>query len=751
MRFPTSFIKATTKYTTFEEFIPAPYMRKSFYSSEETIAHLIIGSTGFYEVFLNGKRYTKGALAPYICNPDHLVYYDEYDLPLVKGENVLGLCAGNGFINHIGGHSWMFDKATYREVPSIALELSYYCGDEKISIYSDESFRVAPSPIVFDDYRYGEHYDARLNISGWSLPGFDDSNWNNALPAVQPLGEKRICTAEPITVQKELKPISITKQKDGYVYDFGVNLAGVCRLNIKGEAGQQIDLLHGEYLIDGIPDIWNIWSKTEYAEWDEKMVHRDIYICSGEGKETYTPTFTYHGFQYVYVTGITEEQATEDLLTYLVMNSNIKVRGDFYCSNPTANYLQQITRNSDLANFYYFPTDCPHREKNGWTADAALSSEHMLLNLEPDKSFAEWMQSICKAQAHSGSLPGIVPTAFWGFNWGNGPAWDSVLVYLPYYIYIYRGDLSLARDSAQNFIRYLKYINSRRDEKGLIHFGLGDWCQPGVSEDKYDTPLEFTDTVISKDIADKSALLFKELGLKEEQQYAENFSSELRASVRKHLININTLIAAGNHQTSQAMSLFYNIFEPDEEPKAFENLLEMIDAADGHFTTGILGGRVIFHVLSKFGRSDLAFNMITRPDYPSYGNWVARGATSLWEDFRKEGDRVNSRNHHFWGDISSWFIRNLAGIKLNPNKCNVNEVEISPSFIHQLSSASAYHIAPLGKISVEWKRINKKEIELTLEIPEKMDASLVTDEYRIQNNKNTANITSGVYILRKIN
>lgn len=207
-----------------------------------------------------------------------------------------------------------------------------------------------------------------------------------------------------------------------------------------------------------------------------------MYICKGEGEETYTPSFTYHGFQYVLVTGITPEQATSDLLTYVVMNSDLKERGGFTCSDPTVNTLQELTRRSDLANFYYFPTDCPQREKNGWTADAALSSEHLLLNLSPETSYREWMRNICKAMDDRGALPGIVPTGGWGFHWGNGPAWDNVLLYLPYFVYLYRGDKTILEESAASILRYLHYLTTRVNEEGLIKIGLGDWVSAGPGQ-----------------------------------------------------------------------------------------------------------------------------------------------------------------------------------------------------------------------------------------------------------------------------
>ena len=329
------------------------------------------------------------------------------------------------------------------------------------------------------------------------------------------------------------------------------------------------------------------------------------------------------------------------------------------------------------------------------------------------------MRNICKAMDDRGALPGIVPTGGWGFHWGNGPAWDNVLLYLPYFVYLYRGDKTILEESAASILRYLHYLTTRVNEEGLIKIGLGDWCPPARGSDQYKAPLEFTDTVLSMDIAEKAAYIFGVLGMAPQQTFAASLAAQFRAAVRERLVDFSTMTAAGNCQTSQAMALFYGVFEPGERPAAFDRLLRLIEEQDGHMDTGVLGGRVIFHVLTDFGRSDLAFNMIVRPDFPSYGNWVARGATSLWEDFQPEGGDVTSHNHHFWGDISRWFIQALAGIRFNPHRRSLLEADIRPSFVPQLDSASGFHLAPAGKIASSWVR-EGGEIRLTVEFPADM-------------------------------
>lgn len=742
-----NFIKATNEYSTLERKVPAPYIRKKFVSDIDTTAKITIAACGFYEIYINGKKYTKGFFAPYISNPEHYIYYDEYEVPVEKGENVIGILLGNGFQNNPGGYIWNFDKASFRSAPMVAISLSFLNSDgEDVIIKSDSSFKCHPSPIRADDYRFGEYYDANFEILGWNKKGFDDSSWYNAIETLPPKGNLVKCFAEPIVKEFEVKPVNIIKDGNDYIYDFGINNAGICRLNINGKKGQKIEIQHAEMVKHGKLFMENVWFVRDYWERDKDIVHKDTYICKGCNGETYTPTFTYHGFRYVKVSGITPEQAIPELLTYIVLHSDIKSRGNFVCSNETVNKLQELTRRSDISCFHYFPTDCPQREKNGWTADAALSAEHMMLNFAPEASYREWLKNICKSQNSEGALPGIVPTAGWGYDWGNGPAWDSVLAYLPYFVYVYRGETQMIKESASAFMAYLQYLLTRVDDKGLMHIGLGDWCHVGGIEPK--APLEVTDSIMSMDIANKMSVMFDAIGLSYERDFAKKIALDFKTAIRNNLIDFETMTASGSCQTSQAMCLYYGVFTQEESKMAFERLLEMIKATDDHIDVGVLGGRVIFHVLSMFGHSDLALKMITRPDYPSYGNWIARGATTLWESFLE--DREESTNHHFWGDISAWFIKRLAGIQYNPNGNDISELEVRPSFVQTLDNVEAYYESPHGKIVSSWKR-NGNSIVLSLQVPEKIKANIyLEDSFIFEDGTSQNNALTGEYIIKQI-
>lgn len=719
--FPQRFISASHSYTTLERPVAAPMLRRCFSALKPVRkAEALICGLGFYELYVNGEQVTKGFLAPYISNPDHILYYDRYDLTsfLHPGKNALGVILGNGFLNNPGGAVWDFHLAPWRAVPMLSMRVTMeYEDGETVSFEADERFRTAPSPILFDDLRAGEDYDARLYEKNWAQPDFHDGSWEHAFFVTPPRGEKRMTAAQPIRVERRVLPVAIEPEGDGWRYDFGENNAGFFELCICGKSGQKIELSFGETVENG-----KMLTENHIFR-EELRVQKVRYILSGKGEEHYIPHFCYFGYRYIRVAGITEEQAKPPLLTMLPAHSDIGSRGAFACSDERLNQLQEYARRSTLSNFYYFPTDCPHREKNGWTGDASLSAEQTLLNFEPEKSYAEWLRNIRKAQTENGRLPGIVPTGTWGYTWGNGPAWDSALFTLPYYTYLYRGDKAILRENAFAFMRYLVYIRSRRMENGLVSCGLGDWLQPYREAHEYSTPLEFTDSVYTMDIARKAAFLFREIGMEAEACYADCLFREMREAIRRELISFPECRVCGGGQTPQAMAIFYDVLDRKEKKTAFTLLLDAIQKEGGRIYVGILGGRALFHVLAEYGEVDLALQMMTRPDYPSFGSWLSKGATTLWEEFTPEGGRTLSLNHHCWAFISGFFLKDIAGIRINPNGRGADTVLLAPSFPAALSFAEGRHESVCGEVLIRWEK-TAEGVALDIRVPDGMYAEL---------------------------
>ncbi len=751
----THFVKANDLMNDFHAHVNAPMFRRSFQleSIPET-AELTLCGLGFYKLYINGTEITKGILAPYISAPSDLLYYDHYHIApyLAKGENVIGVILGNGMHNCPGGFIWDFEKAQWRS--SVRFALSCELNGEE-AFFADDGFRTHPSPYTFDDLRMGCQYDANLEIPGWSEPGFDASDWQKAIPAETPAGEPKLCTAEPIAVSQEIKPVSITKCKMGYLYDFGVNTAGLTRLSVNGKPGQKISIWHaelldenGDFCMDNI-----IFRDREGEEIYREYNQKTVYICKG-GEETFVPDFTYYGFRYALVEGLTDEQATRDTLTYLEMHSKLETRGSFSCSDETLNKLYEMSHRSDVSNFFYFPTDCPHREKNGWTADASVSAEHMLQWLKAETSMREWLHNIRKAQRDDGALPGIIPTGGWGFHWGNGPCWDAVLFNLPYYIYQYTGNKEVIYENAAAMMRYLSYITTRYNEKGTLAIGLGDWVQPkreGDNSDKrHDAPLELTDSAWVFDIANKAAFLFEQVGMSVQAHFAEEIAGNMFNAIRNHLIDRETCTAAGNAATSQAFCLALGLFRDEEIPAAKEVLLKQLEKDENRAYVGVIGLRYLFHVLTALGEHELAYKILTNDTYPGYGQWVKYGYTSLGEAFFPHMDvkRLNSANHHFLGDFSNWFLKCIAGLRYNPNADDIRSCDITPGFLDHMTFAEGSFSSNAGEISVRWER-KEDAIILQVDVPQDFTGEILLPEgYTFENGKTAMPLAGGEYIAK---
>lgn len=724
MKITKSFVTAGREYTTYASAVPAPLFKLCFeYKKTANIPFLEISALGFYDAYINGVKITKGMLAPYISNPEHYIYYDRYDVEeyLREGRNTLCVLLANGFVNDHGGQIWDFDKASFRGAP--ALSFCLFDGEE---YHSAQETMWKRSALLYDDYRCGVVFDARLwDEKDLSDTEFAGDGWNEPLPIDESriLGEMTLCRAEPICVREELTAVSVKEGKvaeyfprrdvyketccllpddfeGGCVADFGKISAGGARIKVRGDEGQRISLRFAE-LIDerGDLDINNINFQPP------GFVQRAVYICRGGEEEVFEIPFTYYGARYCHIHGLRKEQIKEDTVTFLSASSKIDEIMEFKCSSDTVNKIFELCRQSDLDNFYYFPTDCPQREKNGWTGDASESCEHMLMRFDASNSLDVWMDNIIKAQAEDGSLPGIVPTGGWGFKWGNGPAWDRALFNIPYCIYKYTGKLDTARKCVDAMYKYIVYANSRRNEHGTLAIGLGDYCQTGRSPSNPTTPIEFSDSAVLFDIANKAAFLFKITGAPEEYiRFAKELSESMKKATRERFLDPDDMSLAGGTQTAQAFGLNYGIFSVIERKKAAERLALEVKKDGGLMNVGFLGSREIFHALTNNGYASLAYSMITSDAPPSYGNIVKRGFTALPERFDTASvkEKYPSFDHHFYGDVSRWIVYNILGLSVNPEMDDPNAVMVTPRLFEGISEASGKRKMPDGTVEVKY-------------------------------------------------
>ena len=693
------FIKATEQFNTLDAYVNAPLFKKVFsaQSGEKTVVK--IKALGFYRIFLNGKEFTKGYLAPYITNPEQIVYEDVYDVTkdIKQGENVLCVLLGNGFVNCNDKGTWLFDSASYRSAPSFCLTLEQ---KGEILVKTDEKFLWTPSPIYYDDYRSGERYDARLEREG-VYENADMEGFTAPILTKTPTGEVRCGNAYFVRETRRIKPKRILKTSEGYVYDFGENNAGVYELNVNFPAGKTLDMYFGEWLEKGEFYQTNVCPCQVV---DERR-QRDVYVCNGK-PSTYVPSFTFHGFQYVLVKGLEEGEATEDLLSYIVLQGNYETRGAFACSNATVNALYDCILRSDTSNFFYFPTDCPHREKNGWTGDVALSAEQYLLSFDCAEYLEEYLASVRGAQREDGALPGIVPTGGWGFAWGSGPNWDIVLFELVWQVYRFKKDKKVILENADAMKKYVAYMRTKQKEDGLFEYGLPDWCETcTITYGIVSTPTDVTDTCACLQMLKKGAYLLNEIGDSEEASAFERYAKEIGEKFRAKYIDgaWNT----AKTQTAQAVSIACGFFD-DNKKQAVENLVSLIEEQGGIFKIGVLGALHYFEVLAENGYANLALKLITQDKFPSYKYWIDRGATTLAEAFfefrdkdtmERKDDAIDmpSLNHHFWGMISTFFYRHIAGLDV----VSKGQIRVAPDKTTDVEFASASFVDGDAHVKVE--------------------------------------------------
>ena len=318
-----------------------------------------------------------------------------------------------------------------------------------------------------------------------------------------------------------------------------------------------------------------------------------------------------------------------------------------------------------------------------------------------------WLEAARYAQTPQGELPGVVPTTTWGYEWGNGPVWDSAIVNVPYFVYKYYGRKDIIEENASMIFKYLKYIASKRDEKGLIAIGLGDWWQPGKKDTLPDSPLVFTDSSQIYQTAVRSAFLFDVLDKKEEVKYALKLAVEMKEAIRNNLIDFDTMTVVGNCQTSQAVAIRMGLFENDEKERAYKKFIEIIEKDNYTINCGMIGLRNIFHLLSENGDIDIALKMITKENAPSNRDMIDRGGTALFESLAPNGVQ-ESQNHHFYGDIINLFITKIVGININPDMKDIHKIKIQPHIPADVNFAKGSYSVGENQLDMEWKKYGDK-------------------------------------------
>jgi alpha-L-rhamnosidase len=687
---------------------PAPLYRREF-TLEGPVrrARLHICGLGFYVATLNGKRVGDHVLDPVVTQYDRRVRYVSHDVTrlLQEGRNAMGVILGSGWYNGHTVEFWNLDRATWRDYPKLTLELEVQLkSGATFRLQSDTAWRVTDGPIRFEGLRNGEHYDARKERPGWDLPGYADQEWDPAIRVPGPGGLLEPQIAPPCRIMKTLTPVAFRKLASGAtVFDMGQNMAGWVQLRVAGPAGTELVLRYAERITpDGDIDIKGYDRFVKSGEFQT-----DRYTLKGSGVETWEPNFTYHGFQYVRVEGLPEDP-TLDTLRGRVVHTGFDEAGGVQTSLPVLNRLQECTRWAYIGNFVGFPADCPHREKNGWTGDAHLASETGLWNYDAATAYGAWLDTMADCQRPSGQLPCIVPCAGWGYNWGSGPAWDSALLLIPWYIYLYRGDMSHIKRLYPAMARYVAYLGTLATDH-IVYFGLGDWA---AVNSKNAAPSALTSTAYYYADVTLMARLADLTGRPQEAEAYRALAAQIRDAFNARFYKGDGVYADGQ-MTSLGCAVYQGLVEDDQRKAVVARLVEAVERNGGKVDFGILGAKFVPRVLLEHGHAALALGLFTQPEYPGWAYWLEQGATTLRENW----DSADSQNHIMFGDLSACLYQYFAGITPDPEAPGFRRVLLRPHPVAGLDSIRAWHRAPTGIIRSAWQRDEQGVVRFEVEIP----------------------------------
>lgn len=690
----------------------APLLRHRFNVAEPIIsARLFICGLGYYEAWMNGSRIGDHVLDPAQTDYEKRVFYVCHDLTALvrEGENAIGVMVGNGWYNQ--DRVWSPDGLSYGRPKLFAeIHLSFADGNTQV-IVTDREWRAFSGPVVDNNIYAGEVYDARLEQSGWNEPGFDDSEWSAAAEASAPGGVFEEQVMPPIRRIETLEPVSVIRDAAGcFTVDMGQNFSGWARIKVRAPAGTEIGLRYAE-TIDADGRI----NTDSCGVIHTKVEQIDRYICKGIGEEVWEPRFTCHGFRYVEVTGWPGE-LTGEQLTGVVVHTDLPGAGEFECSHERLNRLHRMALWTHRSNIHSIPEDCPIRERCGWTGDANIVSEFSMWNFQGKAFWEKYLDDIETTRALNGGLPCNIAPGKRTAGTAN-PDWAAAFIMLPWYLYLFYGDssvLSAHWEGMKDLMAHYKVLA----QDGYIPGGYGDWFDPGGQACCTHTLPELTTTLWvyrCAQVMSETARLLGDFAL--QHQYAEWAVWIKEGFIRRFY---NRDIGTFGSQTADLMALQFEIPDEAEFPRVFASLLRDIEQRENHFNVGIMGMRYLFEVLSRNGHGGLALKLLEQDTYPSFGDVIRRGATTLWEcwgepehDIR-EGTR--SLNHPMMGGYDNWFYNTLAGIRIDPGNPGFKHFFLEPMPVPSIQWVKAHHDSPQGRIFSAWEYVSGK-IEWDVVVP----------------------------------
>jgi alpha-L-rhamnosidase len=690
-------------------------------------ATLYASARGLLEARINGKRVGEDLFAPEWTDYDTRIQYRTYDVTaFVKaGRNALGVTLGDGWWSGYVG--WQETRARYGSLEnSVMLQLEVELADgQRLTLGTDASWTCNTGPILHSDFMMGETYDARRERTGWDAPSFQSKDWLAAREVTAPSAALVAQRSEPVRITEQLAPVSMNEVQPGvFIFDLGQNIAGWVRLRVNAPAGTRITIRHGERLS---PD------GTLYTENLRRAKATDVYVCKGGGEEIFEPHFTFHGFQYVELTGL-PYTPTKDAVTGCMIRSATPEAGTFECSHPDVNRLWLNGLWSQKDNFLSVPTDCPQRdERLGWMGDAQVFLRTASYNMDVAAFFTKWMIDVEDAQTPEGVFPDTAPRLREGKNFvglgdlAGAAGWADAGVIIPYTLWQVYGDRRILERHYAAMVRWVDWI-AANNPNGLrlnnLANNYGDWlCIPSDTSFGTHSPMKnLLATAYWADDCAKLARIARELGRDADAARFQKMFEHVRAAFQKEWLTQDGRITTDT-QTGYLLALAFDLLPQDLRAAAVGHLVDNIKALDWHLSTGFIGISHLNPQLTLSGRNDVAYRLLLRDDYPSWLYPVKHGATTIWERWNgwthQDGffnPHMNSFNHYSLGSVGEWLFRHVAGIELDPEVPGFGRFILRPFIGEGLDHVRATYRTMHGEVGSEWRRAGSN-LHWTIRVP----------------------------------
>lgn len=707
---------------------PARYFRCAFELPQKAIRSTVyVSAFGVVQPWLNGERIGDDYFAPGWPDYRKRVFYQSYDVTeeLRIGENVFGLILGDAWYS-----GTLFLDHQYAPTPKVSAWIETQFEDGSIhTVTTDGDWTWRGGPIVENGIYYGESYDAGLEDPNWALPG---KTPRETLPVTledDPSVPFAARMSPPVRRIEELEPIEARScSTGGVIYDFGQNMVGWVRLKVKAQSGQKIGIRFAEMLEkDGSMHTANLRSAKASVRYVAK---------GGDGVEVWEPTFTFFGFRYVELTGV--EAPLADAITGIVVHTDLKRTGSFECSNPLLNKLYSNTLWGQKGNFLELPTDCPQRdERLGWTGDAQVFCHTALYNMDAGVFYRQWLAAVRDSfeEGPDGGFASVAP--FTGFSHGSA-GWADGGAIVPWVTWLHTGDRALL---VENFDAVCDWVNLMRESAPdgirISKEGWGDWLAPWHAPKEAPTPYQMIATAYYAYSTQIATWMAEELGHEGLAKEYGELLKEIKSAFRREYIAADGKIES-DEQTAYLLALAFDLVEGEQREKMVGHLVDAFAAKGNHLATGFIGTPLLAPVLSKVGKTDLAYEVVQKETYPGWLYSVKNGATTIWERWDSWTPEVgfnpggmNSFNHYAYGAVVGWFYDTVAGIKPDSESPGWKRFRIEPEFGGGLLHASAEVETPYGTVLSSWKQV-EGGLEIKIRIPANSSAKISLPAFSVE-------------------